>query len=227
MNNSDVFSRILLVNKPINWTSFDVVKKIRSLVKKKYNLTKVKVGHCGTLDPLASGLLVVFIGTKTKEIINYENLDKQYSGCIKIGCTTDSFDAETPEKNISKYQHISSESIYKKSKAFIGEQAQIPPLFSAIKVNGEALYKKARRGETNVKISKREITIYSLEIKSTKLPYIEFEVHCSKGTYIRSLANDIGRELGCGGYLYSLKRTKVGKLKLADSIPIVNIDKYI
>lgn len=227
MKSNDVFSRILLVDKPINWTSFDVVKKIRSAVKKKYNLSKVKVGHCGTLDPLASGLLVLFIGSKTKEIINYENLDKQYVGCIKIGHTTDSYDAETPENNPRKYQHISINRIYKTSRYFIGKQMQIPPIFSAIKVNGEALYKKARRGERDIMISKREIIIHKLDIKSTKLPYIYFDVHCSKGTYIRSLANDIGEKLGCGGYLYNLKRTKIGELKLSNAISMDNIDSYI
>ena len=227
MDNNNLFSKILLVDKPLNWTSFDVVKKIRSHVKKKYNLSKVKVGHCGTLDPLATGLLVIFIGSKTKEIIHYENLNKQYVARIKLGHTTKSFDSETPEINTKKYNHISEDDILKVCNNFIGKQLQLPPIFSAIKLNGEPLYKKARRGEMNIKIAKREITIYTLEVVSVNLPYIDITVKCSKGTYIRSLANDIGEKLKCGGYLYNLKRSKIGELKLNNAISIDNIDNHI
>ena len=227
MDNNNLFSKILLVDKPLNWTSFDVVKKIRSHVKKKYNLSKVKVGHCGTLDPLATGLLVIFIGSKTKEIIHYENLNKQYVARIKLGHTTKSFDSETPEINTKKYNHISEDDILKVCNNFIGKQLQLPPIFSAIKLNGEPLYKKARRGEMNIKIAKREITIYTLEVVSVNLPYIDITVKCSKGTYIRSLANDIGEKLKCGGYLYNLKRSEIGELKLNNAISIDNIDNHI
>ena len=227
MDNNNLFSKILLVDKPLNWTSFDVVKKIRSHVKKKYNLSKVKVGHCGTLDPLATGLLVIFIGSKTKEIIHYENLNKQYVARIKLGHTTKSFDSETPEINTKQYNHISEDDILKVCNNFIGKQLQLPPIFSAIKLNGEPLYKKARRGEMNIKIAKREITIYTLEVVSVNLPYIDITVKCSKGTYIRSLANDIGEKLKCGGYLYNLKRSEIGELKLNNAISIDNIDNHI
>ena len=227
MDNNNLFSKILLVDKPLNWTSFDVVKKIRGHVKKKYNLSKVKVGHCGTLDPLATGLLVIFIGSKTKEIIHYENLNKQYVARIKLGHTTKSFDSETPEINTKQYNHISEDDILKVCNNFIGKQLQLPPIFSAIKLNGEPLYKKARRGEMNIKIAKREITIYTLEVVSVNLPYIDITVKCSKGTYIRSLANDIGEKLKCGGYLYNLKRSEIGELKLNNAISIDNIDNHI
>ena len=227
MDNNNLFSKILLVDKPLNWTSFDVVKKIRSHVKKKYNLSKVKVGHCGTLDPLATGLLVIFIGSKTKEIIHYENLNKQYVARIKLGHTTKSFDSETPEINTKQYNHISEDDILKVCNNFIGKQLQLPPIFSAIKLNGEPLYKKARRGEMNIKIAKREITIYTLEVVNVNLPYIDITVKCSKGTYIRSLANDIGEKLKCGGYLYNLKRSEIGELKLNNAISIDNIDNHI
>ena len=227
MDNNNLFSKILLVDKPLNWTSFDVVKKIRSHVKKKYNLSKVKVGHCGTLDPLATGLLVIFIGSKTKEIIHYENLNKQYVARIKLGHTTKSFDSETPEINTKQYNHISEDDILKVCNNFIGKQLQLPPIFSAIKLNGEPLYKKARRGEMNIKIAKRSITIYTLEVVSVNLPYIDITVKCSKGTYIRSLANDIGEKLKCGGYLYNLKRSEIGELKLNNAISIDNIDNHI
>ena len=221
MKNTDVFSKILLVDKPINWTSFDVVKKIRSQVKKKYNLSKVKVGHCGTLDPLATGLLIIFIGSKTKEIIHYENLNKKYVARIKLGHTTKSFDRETPEINTKQYTHISENNIFEICNKFIGKQLQLPPIFSAIKLNGEPLYKKARRGEVNIKIKKREITIFTLNVLNINLPYIDITVKCSKGTYIRSLANDIGEKLNCGGYLYNLKRSEIGELKLDGTFHIL------
>ena len=216
-------SQILLVNKPLEWTSFDVVKKVRGIIKKKYNISKIKVGHAGTLDPRASGLLILCIGQKTKQISSFENLDKKYIGVLKLGCVTDSFDSETEEKNIKPYASISEEIVYNIFADFIGTQQQVPPIFSALKLNGERLYKKARRGELDINLKSRQIKIYKLKILEYKLPFIKFEVTCSKGTYIRSLAHDIGQKLSCGAYLYELRRTAIGNFKLENAIDIHNI----
>ena len=222
VNSSDI-SKFFLINKPTEWTSFDVVKKIRGLIKKKHSINKLKVGHAGTLDPRASGLLILCVGNKTKEIKHFENLDKTYVGIMKIGCVTDSFDSEKKEKNHKEYNLISDQEIQKVFETFLGEQKQIPPIFSAIKLNGERLYKKARRGEVNINLKERNINIQKLEVLKSNLPFIEFEVKCSKGTYIRSLVNDIGKKLSCGAYLYALKRTQIGEFHLKDSREIQDI----
>ena len=216
-------SQILLVNKPVEWTSFDVVKKVRGIIKKKYNISKIKVGHSGTLDPKASGLLVLCIGQKTKQISKFENLNKTYIGVLKLGCVTDSFDSETEEKNIKSYESVSEEMAHNVFADFIGHQQQVPPIFSALKLNGERLYKKARRGELDINLKSRHIKIHKLKILEFNLPFIKFEVTCSKGTYIRSLANDIGKKLLCGAYLYELRRTAIGDFKLANARDIQEI----
>ena len=220
-------SQILLINKPIEWTSFDVVKKIRNDLKKKYNINKLKVGHAGTLDPLATGLLIICTGHKTKSIQNFMNLDKTYIGTLKLGAVTDSFDRETKEKNIKSYDSITLDQISKSFLAFIGETSQIPPVFSAVKIKGEPLYKKARRGEFNLDIKKRKITIHSLILLSVDLPFVKFQVKCSKGTYIRSLVNDIGNKLGCGAYLYELSRTLIGNYQLDNAINVSDIEDFL
>ena len=216
-------SQILLVNKPLEWTSFDVVKKVRGIIKKKYNISKIKVGHAGTLDPKASGLLVLCIGQKTKQISKFENLDKTYIGVLKLGCVTDSFDSETEEKNIKSYESVSEEIAHNVFADFIGSQQQVPPIFSALKLNGERLYKKARRGELDINLKSRHVKIHKLKILEFNLPFIKFEVTCSKGTYIRSLANDIGQKLFCGAYLHELRRTAIGDFKLANARDIHEI----
>jgi len=218
-----LISKTLLINKPEKWTSFDVVKKVRGLIKKKYNLKKIKVGHAGTLDPLASGLLVISTGKNTKTIRLLEVLDKKYTGVIKLGSVTDSFDRETIEKNHQNYTNISTNDVIKVFEQFTGSQKQKPPLFSAVKLNGERLYKKARRGDKDIVLKGRSIIIYHLKLLEFNLPFIKFEVQCGKGTYIRSLANDIGQSLGCGAYLYDLQRTEVGNFKLQDALDINNI----
>ncbi|MAQ70354.1 MAG: tRNA pseudouridine(55) synthase TruB [Flavobacteriales bacterium] len=223
INNLDQASKILLIDKPKDWTSFDVVKKIRGLVKKKYNIKKIKVGHSGTLDPLATGLLVVCVGNKTKDIRNLELLEKEYVGTIKLGCITDSFDSETPEKERKTYSHLSEKDIADVLCKFHGSIQQLPPIFSAIKVKGERLYKKARRGDKNIELKKRSITILDLKLESVNLPLVKFKVKCSKGTYIRSLAHDIGQKLNCGAYLYELRRVGVGQYKIKDAQSINDI----
>ena len=226
MRGDDV-SKLLLVNKPKNWTSFDVVKKTRSLLKQKYKLKKLKVGHAGTLDPLASGLLIICSGTKTKEIQMFERLDKIYVATIQLGCVTDSFDAETPEKNHKAYMHISIEYVKKNLLKFIGQQQQLPPIYSAIKMDGERLYKKARRGDKNIKLKSRLVQIENLQLLDFQLPFIKIRIKCSKGTYIRSLAHDIGAVLGCGAYLKELIRTQIGDYKLQDAIDISELTKFL
>ena len=213
---------IILIDKPIKWTSFDVVKIIRGLIKKKYGLNKLKVGHAGTLDPLASGLLIICTGKKTKELSKFQNLKKTYLATIKLGYCTDSFDRETEEKNKKDYKNISNNQIREISKVFFGRQNQIPPKYSAIKINGKRAYQKARNNEV-FKLDSRLVHIYSLIIKKIDLPYVEFEVICSKGTYIRSLAHDIGKYLKCGAYLFNLKRLAIGTHHL-DSAK--NIEKF-
>tara|TARA_Y100000589_G_scaffold60895_2_gene51875 strand:+ start:15905 stop:16591 length:687 start_codon:yes stop_codon:yes gene_type:complete len=210
-------SGIYLINKPISWSSFDVVKKIRSFLRKKYNIKKIKVGHCGTLDPLASGLLIVFVGDKTKIISQYQNLDKEYIGTIKLGSVTDSFDRETKEKNHKPYSNLSIGSIKEVIESFLGQQDQMPPIFSAVKINGERLYKHARNGNYNIHLEPRIIKIHKISILSIDLPFLQILIRCSKGTYIRSLAHDIGKKLGCGAYLFNLKRSKIGQHNLVDA----------
>jgi len=219
----DQISKILLIDKPKDWTSFDVVKKIRGLVKKKYNLQKIKVGHAGTLDPLATGLLVVCIGKKTKNIKNLELLEKEYVATMKLGCITDSFDGETSEKEHKTYANLSYGEIENVLLTFHGPMQQMPPIFSAIKVKGERLYKKARRGEKNIALKKRSITILDIKLESINLPLVKFTVKCSKGTYIRSLAHDIGQKLNCGAYLHELRRVSVGQYNVENAQSINDI----
>ena len=219
---------MILINKPMNWTSFDVVKRIRGLIKKKYNLSKLKVGHAGTLDPLASGLLIICTGKKTREIPTYQNLKKKYFATIKLGFCTETYDRESDEEGMGDYTKVSTNKINELSQIFIGKQTQIPPKYSAVKINGKRAYEKARNNE-KFKLNSRSIEIYSFVIKKIYFPYIDFEVICSKGTYIRSLAHDIGVFLECGAYLYNLKRTAIGSHDLDLALDLenfeINLDK--
>ncbi len=208
-----VDGEVLLIDKPLTWTSFDVIRKIRNGIKIK------KVGHAGTLDPLATGLLVVCTGKKTKTIDLIQATDKEYTGTITIGATTPSYDKETEIDQSFPYEHITEEMIYETAKSFLGLNEQIPPAHSAIKINGERVYKKARRGEIVI-MKPRSITIHEFEITAINLPDISFRVACTKGTYIRSLAYDFGKRLDSGGYLSSLIRTKIGDLRIEDAMSI-------
>ena len=208
---------ILKVDKPIGWTSFDIVNKIRNTLKLK------KIGHAGTLDPLASGLLIVCTGKYTKKIQEYQNFDKEYTGSFIIGKTTPSHDLETEFISDNSIKNISEDEIIKTTKTFIGNQNQIPPKYSAIKVNGERAYKKARNKE-NVILKSREVKINKFEITSINLPKIDFLINCSKGTYIRAIARDYGKKLKVGAFLNELKRTKIGNISIKDSM---SIDKLI
>jgi len=208
MNNN-----IFLINKPLNWTSFDVVKKIRFLLKKKLSVSKLKVGHAGTLDPLATGLLILCTGKMTKKIPVIQQLNKTYLATIKLGYYTESFDREKDEIHVKDFKFLTFNDIYKLEKVFVGNIEQVPPKFSAIKVNGKRAYKKARNNEEFI-ILPRSVFLHSFKIVSINLPFITVKVVCSKGTYIRSLANDIGKNLKCGAYLFNLKRTDIGKYNL-------------
>lgn len=206
----------ILIDKPKTWTSFDVVNKVRGSLKYRLGIKKIKVGHAGTLDPLATGLLTICIGKHTKKINELTGLSKTYTGEFFIGATTPSYDLESEVDATFPIEHIDDQLIEKAVSQFQGVIQQTPPIFSAIRQNGKRLYKIAREGGT-VEIKSREVTIHSFILTEVNLPSIKFIVKCSKGTYIRSLAYDLGKALGSGGYLAELTRTQVGELDLKDA----------
>ena len=215
---------LILIDKEINWTSFDVVSKIRNFIKKKFNLKKIKVGHAGTLDPLATGLLIICYGKMTKEIDGFIGLDKSYSGKMIIGSSTPSYDLETKPNVFYQTDHINEKLIYDKADEFTGEIMQKPPIFSAVKKNGVRSYKLARKGK-QVNLKERKITIRDFKITEINFPELSFEVNCSKGTYIRSLINDFGKALKSGAHLTELRRTKIGEFSVNDSLKIMDFIK--
>ena len=217
---------LILIDKELNWTSFDVVNKIRYAIKKKFDIKKIKVGHAGTLDPLATGLLIICYGKMTKSINNFSAMNKTYSGKITIGSTTPSYDLETKPNVHYPIDHINEKLILKTAKKFIGKIFQTPPMFSAIKKDGVRLYNLARQGK-EIKIDKREVSIESFEITSINLPEISFNVSCSKGTYIRSLAHDFGKELNSGAHLSELRRIKIGDYSVKDSVKVMDFIRGI
>lgn len=204
---------ILLLDKPLHWTSFDVVKKVRNILRIK------KIGHAGTLDPLASGLLILCTGKFTKKIEEIQAQEKEYTGHFTIGQTTPSFDLETAVDQTHDYQHITETQIRAAAQTFVGQIEQIPPLYSAVKINGERAYTLARRGE-EAAIKAKTINIHTFEITQIELPLVYFRVVCSKGTYIRSLARDFGQALGCGAHLSQLVRTRIGEYTLTQALTI-------
>ncbi|MDR1876722.1 MAG: tRNA pseudouridine(55) synthase TruB [Flavobacteriaceae bacterium] len=209
--------QVFLIDKPLDWTSFDIVNKIKWRIRKQFKLKKFKVGHAGTLDPKATGLLVVCVGKATKRIQEIQDASKVYTGTIKLGVQTPSFDTETEEINPKEYAHLTKENIEEMTEFFIGNEIfQQPPVFSALKKDGKRLYDMARKGE-EVEIPLRKISIYDFSITKIELPFVEFSVHCSKGTYIRSLAHDFGNRLGVGGYLAGLRRERIGEYKVENS----------
>lgn len=205
--------KLLLLDKPIHWTSFDVVRKVRNAIKIK------KVGHAGTLDPLATGLLIVCTGKFTKKINEFMSQEKEYTGTITLGSTTPTYDLESLPENEQPVSGISAAQIEAVRESFVGEQQQMPPLYSAIKKEGVALYELARRG-VDVELEPRPVHIFSFEISSEAFPILHFKVSCSKGTYIRSLAHDFGARLGCGAHLSALRRTRIGILDVQDAIGV-------
>ncbi|MBC8766449.1 tRNA pseudouridine(55) synthase TruB [Arenibacter sp. BSSL-BM3] len=201
--------QVLLINKPLGWTSFQAVNSLKWNIRKKFELKKIKIGHAGTLDPLATGLLLICTGKFTKTINELQGQEKEYTGTITLGGTTPSFDLETEINENFPIDHITDEMIYTTTAQFIGDIEQVPPVFSALKKDGKRLYEYAREGK-EVEIKKRAVTITEFEITQIELPKVHFRVVCSKGTYIRSLANDFGKALRSGAHLSSLKRTKIG-----------------
>ncbi len=219
--------QVLLIDKPLEWTSFQVVNKIRWHIRKKFNIKKIKVGHAGTLDPLASGLLILCTGKFTKKIETYQGQVKEYTGEITLGAATPSYDMETEINETFPTEHITSEVIHKTTQQFIGEIAQKPPIFSALKKDGKRLYELAREGkETEIKA--RNIQIHEFEITKIEGNKVQFRVVCSKGTYIRSLAYDFGKALNSGGYLSDLRRTKIGDFSVHNAMgPLEFIEKKL
>ncbi len=213
---------VILIDKERGFTSFDIVHRMRRLSGVK------KVGHAGTLDPKASGLLIICTGKKTKEITEYQNLEKTYEGIIAIGNTTPSFDSETEFNSDSSESaaNITIEQIEEAKKDFIGAINQVPPMYSALKLNGKALYKYARKGVT-VERAPRPVEIYSFDILKFEFPDIHFRIKCSKGTYIRVIANDLGAKLGCGAYLKSLRRTQIGSYNVSDAFEVEELKKLL
>jgi tRNA pseudouridine55 synthase len=205
--------KVILIDKPLHWTSFDVVRKLRSLLSIK------KIGHAGTLDPLATGLLIVCTGKFTKKINEYMAREKEYTGHFTLGAVTPTYDLESEPEQLKDTSLVTEELLYATAKKFIGEIDQLPPMYSAIKKDGVPLYKLARKGE-EVELKPRKVVITNFMITQINLPIIEFKVTCSTGTYIRSLANDLGAALGCGAYLSSLCRTRIGEFTLNEAMII-------
>ncbi len=211
MFDGDTFKNgvVLCIDKPLEWTSFQAVNKLRWHIKKAFGFKKIKVGHAGTLDPLATGLLIICVGKETKNIHLYQGQEKEYTGVITVGATTPSYDLETDVDQVYHTEHLTEALIHETTQQFVGDILQKPPIFSALKKEGKRLYELARKGETT-EIEARPVHISSFEITSIALPEIHFRIACSKGTYIRSIAHDFGQALGSGAHLSSLRRTKIG-----------------
>ena len=218
--------QVLLVDKPLEWTSFQVVNKLRWQIKQRFKLKKIKVGHAGTLDPLATGLLILCTGNETKNIDSYQAQIKEYTGIFTIGATTPSYDLETTIDKTFDISHITPNLIEETTKQFIGTIQQKPPIFSAIKHDGKRLYDLARKGET-AEIKSREITIFEFEITKIEMPNLHFRAVCSKGTYIRSLAFDFGKALNSGAYLSALRRTKIGEFSVDNAFSVESFIKKL
>jgi tRNA pseudouridine55 synthase len=219
-----VAGQILLLNKPLDWTSFDVVNKLRYALRPIDK--KIKVGHAGTLDPKATGLLLLCTGAFTKKIDALQGLEKEYTGTFFLGATTECYDTERPVNATFPTEHITPELIHQTSASFLGQQEQMPPAHSAIKIGGKIAYNLARKGK-DVELKTRSIVIHEFEITRIALPEVDFRVKCSKGTYIRSLAHDFGKRLNSGGYLAALKRTAIGEYRLEDAQELEELVSFI
>lgn len=221
---------VLLFDKDLEWTSFDLVQRVRNTLCRKMGIKKMKVGHAGTLDPLASGLMILCTGKSTKLIESFQDKEKEYVATIKLGATTPSFDRETEEDSAKTYDHITPENFENALQKFKGEIDQIPPVYSAVKVKGKRAFDYARNGE-ELKLSPRKVVITEIQTETFELPYVKIRVTCSKGTYIRALARDIGEELNCGAYLTELRRTRIGEFKVDNAMNIhfflENLDSFV
>ncbi len=210
---------VLLFDKNYDWTSFDLVNRVRYLLCRKLGIKKLKVGHAGTLDPLATGLMILCTGKSTKMIDHYQAEEKEYIATLKLGATTPSFDRETEEDSVTDASYITTELLEQAMQKFTGTLAQVPPVFSAIKIEGKRAFSYARKGETP-DMPAKTITITEMELLQFNLPEVKIRVVCSKGTYIRALARDLGIELGCGAYLTALQRTRIGAFSIADAMTV-------
>lgn len=210
--------QVILIDKPIEWTSFQVVNKLGWEIRHHFNIKKIKVGHAGTLDPLATGLLVICTGKMTKNINTFQGQEKEYTGIIKLGSTTPSFDLETEINQTFPTDHINPEMIYNIANTFVGDIQQLPPVFSALKKDGKRLYEFARSGET-VEVKPRTVNVSEFEITEINNLNVSFRIRCSKGTYIRSIANDFGKALDSGGHLIALRRTRIGNFSVDNALP--------
>jgi tRNA pseudouridine55 synthase len=228
LKESDSFleGRVLLIDKELNWTSFDAVNKIRVMLKNRLGIKKIKVGHAGTLDPLATGLIIVCTGKMTRQITCFQDLEKEYMATLKLGETTPSFDMESPVDRTSPTDHITKQDILKTLQSFVGEIEQVPPLFSAKYINGTRAYEFARKG-SHLELKAQKVKIFSLELISFNMPYVKIRINCSKGTYVRSLARDIGQALECGAYLSELRRTCIGQYDVKNALSISEFEKSI
>ena len=212
--------KVILIDKPLHWTSFDVIKRLRSILQIK------KIGHAGTLDPLATGLLIVCTGKFTKKINDYMAAEKEYTGSITLGAVTPTYDMESSPEQQKDHSFVTNEMLHAATKKFIGEIEQMPPIYSAIKKEGVALYELARRG-VDVELKARPVIINAFELTAIDLPVVHFKVVCSTGTYIRSLANDFGAALGCGAYLSELRRTRIGEFNVVDAVSMEEVEKSV
>lgn len=215
---------VLLFDKPYEWTSFDLVNNVRYFIRNKLDYPKLKIGHAGTLDPLATGLLILCTGKYTKKIDDYQAQEKEYTGTFTIGATTPSYDMEKEVDKTYDYSHVTEELIKAAAKKFTGTFQQTPPIFSAVKIKGKRAYDYARNNE-EVVIKSKEITISEFEITKINLPEVNFRIVCTKGTYIRALARDFGETLNCGSYLSTLCRTRIGEFKLEDAFEVETFKK--
>ena len=223
MENFDfIAGEVLLIDKPYNWTSFDVVNKLRSHIKYHLGIKKIKIGHAGTLDPLATGLLIICTGSFTKKIDEYQNMEKEYTGTMVLGATTPSFDMETLVDKTFDISGIRDEAIIKTAENFLGKIKQVPPVYSAKKIGGKRAYEFARKG-IELGMKERDVIIKEFEITKISLPDINFRIVCSKGTYIRSLVKDFGEKLNNGSYLSQLRRTRIGQLCVDQTLSIEKI----
>jgi tRNA pseudouridine55 synthase len=218
--------QVLLIDKPLTWSSFQAVNKLRWHIKQRFKIKKIKVGHAGTLDPLATGLLIICTGKQTKEIHTYQGQIKEYIGVFTVGATTPSYDLETEIDQIFSTEHITEELLKETTKQFVGDIQQKPPIFSAIKKDGKRLYELARKGETT-EIKARTVTVSHFEITKIDLPNVEVKIVCSKGTYIRSLAYDFGKALNSGAHLSALRRTKIGNFSVENASSIEDFIKNL
>ncbi len=217
---------VILIDKPLNWTSFQVVNKIRWIIKNTFGLKKIKVGHAGTLDPLASGLLILCTGKMTKQIEQFMGQEKEYVGTFSLGATTPSYDLETEINQYFPTEHIDKELLENTLSQFTGTFDQKPPVFSALKKEGKRLYEFAREG-LNIDVPSRKVTIRNFEITQIKFPEIDFKVNCSKGTYIRSLVHDYGKSINSGAYLSALRRTKIGEFSVENAMQMEDFEKLL